>query len=243
MKNETFIKLIASSCILESLNRSENNKKWVLPSVATAQSILESGYGTTELAVNAHALFAIKANNWKGESYVIDTAEYYNNEYVTIKAAFRKYNSWLESVSDYYKLITENARYSKACNVLNYTECITAIKNGGYATAPDYINKIINIIDRYDLYEYDNIFFDYANIKKDNIDNEIKELKAGDVVQLNSTPCYNSAYDSKPYGYKSGIYYVHTADVVNNKIRITNLLERVGVVGQVTCWIDNPVNK
>lgn len=61
-------------------------------------------------------------------------------------------------------------------------------------------------------------------------------LKAGAQVTLNNTPCYSSA-SSTSYGVKSGTYYLWDDTVNNGRIRITNAASRVGVAGQVTCWV------
>ncbi len=75
----------------------------ILPSVSIAQGILESGWGKSELAINGNNLFGIKASDgWNGTTYTIKTAEYdRNNNKFYINAAFRKYNSWDESVKDH----------------------------------------------------------------------------------------------------------------------------------------------
>ena len=54
---------------------------------------------------------------------------------------------------------------------------------------------------------------------------------------LNNTPCYTSESAKESYGKKSGTFYLWDDVVKNGRIRITNKPERVGVAGQVTCWV------
>ena len=60
-----------------------------------------------------------------------------------------------DSIKDYFDLITGLDRYKKAIHAQSPLECITAIKNGGYATSPTYINTIMSIINSNNLTQYD----------------------------------------------------------------------------------------
>lgn len=63
-------------------------------------------------------------------------------------------------------------------------------------------------------------------------------IKAGMKITLNNTPCYTSASVKSSYGVKNGVFFLWDNVVSNGRIRITNKHERVGVAGQVTCWIN-----
>ena len=65
-----------------------------------------------------------------------------------------------------------------------------------------------------------------------------ENIVAGKKITLNNTPCYNSESAKEPYGTKTGSFYLWDNVVRNGRIRITNKPERVGVAGQVTCWIN-----
>ena len=67
---------------------------------------------------------------------------------------------------------------------------------------------------------------------------ESANIVAGKVVTLKDTNCYTSQTGKEPYGTKTGTFYLWDASVKNNRIRITNKAERVGVKGQVTCWVN-----
>lgn len=152
-KTDNFINKIAPLAVNEYLTRD----KWVLPSVCIAQAALETGWGTTELMNKANAFFGIKATkSWKGRVYSTKTSEYYDGvSYTQITALFRAYGNVAESVADYYDLICKSARYVDAVNNNDSTATITAIKNGGYATSPTYIEKITSIIKDYNLTRFD----------------------------------------------------------------------------------------
>ena len=65
-----------------------------------------------------------------------------------------------------------------------------------------------------------------------------KKVKAGAKVQLSNTKCYSNATTKTVWDTKTGAYYYWSDEVVNGRVRITNSASRVGVKGQVTCWID-----
>lgn len=144
------------------LVQNENSKRGnpLYNSVVIAQAICETGWGSSSLMIKANAIFGIKAtSNWKGKVYNARTKEYYDGNAYNIVDCFRAYNSFEESVEDYFNLICNSSRYKKALFTNNPTECITAIKNGGYATSPVYINTIMSIIDNNNLRQYDKASF------------------------------------------------------------------------------------
>lgn len=65
-----------------------------------------------------------------------------------------------------------------------------------------------------------------------------ENIIAGKKITLNNTPCYSSETAKEAYGTKTGSFYLWDNVVRNGRIRITNSLSRVGVAGQVTCWIN-----
>ena len=147
------------------------DKSGILPSVTTAQMILESGYCGTELALNANNCFGMKktlsGNTWPGTTW--DGHSVYpkktqeddgHGNYYWITADFRKYPCVEDSIGDHsaYLLGAMNGnkkRYAGLTSCKNYRDAITLIKNGGYATDTRYITKICDIILRYGLDKYD----------------------------------------------------------------------------------------
>lgn len=90
-------------------------KDWIarricLPSIVIAQAIKESGWGTSELARNANAIFGIKQNGWIGELYYkIATEQGKDGQYSTTDkaVAWRAYDSWEQSILDHNTYIAE----------------------------------------------------------------------------------------------------------------------------------------
>ena len=136
-------------------------KEGVLPSITAAQAILESGWGSSELAkAPNNNLFGIKdSEDWNGESVTVLTQEYVNGGYITVNAAFRKYASWNDSVVDHAKFFTSTEwrkdNYRKVVNETDYRIAAQELKNAGYATDPSYPGKLIRLIEAYKLYEWD----------------------------------------------------------------------------------------
>ena len=183
---KTFIELIAPLAIAEY-----NKGKKILPSVCIAQACCESAYGTQARMKKANAVFGIKVgknkvkfgNAWKGKYYDTKTKECYDGStYVTITDKFRAYDSIQDSVTDYYDMLISCSRYKAAVGAKNYEATIQAIKNGGYATSPTYINTICSIIRTYNLAKYDamvgaEIYVPNPTIKKGDRGAYVKELQ------------------------------------------------------------------
>lgn len=144
-KTDNFIKTVGTLARNEYLSRN----KWILPSVCIAQGALESGWN-----LNAKTLFGIK-----GEGFTATTSEYYNGHYVEIEASFRAYPDVASSVVGYYDFLANTPRYAKALNNPNYRDAVDKLIHTtdglAYATDPEYINKIISIIEQYNLTEWD----------------------------------------------------------------------------------------
>lgn len=169
--------------IYNSVNKvNKENSYQLFNSVIIAQSVLETGWGQSKIMMKANALFGIKAGSgWKGKVYSSYTNEVYDGVECTEYATFRAYDNIEDSIEDYYKLIKNN--YKKALNCDTQKESIQAIKNGGYATDPDYVSKIMSIINANDFIE-----------KYDNIEEQETEYTAGhyvvntDVLTVRKTP-------------------------------------------------------
>lgn len=133
-------------------------------SVAIAQAIHESGWGTSKRMVAANALFGVKVgkaaykfgNAWKGAAYKTGTTEYYDGKNPTkIVDYFRQYSTVSDSIEDYMDMLCHCKRYKAALNCATPEESIKAIIAGGYATGPAYVRAIIGIINTYHLKQYD----------------------------------------------------------------------------------------
>ncbi|HFI0576995.1 TPA: glycoside hydrolase family 73 protein [Streptococcus suis] len=138
-----------------------SQKKGIVTSVMLAQSILESSWGTSELAKNAYNIFGIKANSsWNENTYTVKTKEVENGKEITVEGQrFRAYKSLLESISDYGEFFTSTAwrkkNYASFLQATNYETALTSLLASGYATDPVYAEKLKSLIQRYGLDQYD----------------------------------------------------------------------------------------
>lgn len=130
----------------------------IFPSVTIAQAIHESGWGKSQLSIQANNLFGVKADSsWTGNTIEMLTQEYINGEIITVMAKWRKYDSIEDSVRDHGKFLKENPRYEKAgvFKAKDYKEQAYAIRMAVYATDPQYASLICNTIEAYSLDIYD----------------------------------------------------------------------------------------
>lgn len=131
----------------------------VLPSIILGQAILESNWGESTLASRYHNLFGIKAyGNQKKVN--LETKEYINGEWDMIQGDFRVYDSWEQSMDDHTQLFIQgvdwdSSLYEKVIMATNYQEAAQALQAAGYATDPTYAQKIIQVIETYQLNQYD----------------------------------------------------------------------------------------
>lgn len=127
----------------------------ILPSLTIAQAILESAWGTHTIGT-ANNLFGIKATkNWTGKVVEAWTTEYIGGKPQKVKAKFRAYNSFNDSVRDHNKLLGELDRYKKVRQAKDYRTACLEVWKAGYATDPKYPYKLIDIIEAYNLDSYD----------------------------------------------------------------------------------------
>lgn len=125
-------------------------------SVTLAQAILETGWGKSSIG-DAKNLFGIKGTGPAGTTNV-HTQECYNGTYTTIKAGFRKYYTWQQSIDDHANLVSKG-RYKTAWDNFqanhNADDFARGIHQAGYATSPTYSTNLINLMQKYNLYEWD----------------------------------------------------------------------------------------
>jgi LysM repeat protein len=133
-------------------------------SIILAQGILESGAGKGKLAQSANNHFGIKCHKgWTGDSVKHDDdAE---------QECFRKYAQPSESYKDHSLFLTSRSRYATLFTLDkgDYESWARGLKAAGYATDVKYPDKLIGLIERFELYKYDNEVLDrnYVPVKKD----------------------------------------------------------------------------
>jgi flagellar protein FlgJ len=120
--------------------------------VLIAQSALETGWGQKVVRRNdgtmSHNLFNIKADKrWQGDKTSVNTLEFEKGIAVQQKADFRMYDNLEQSFNDFVSFISQGDRYQDARKVANEpTQFIKALQKAGYATDPQYANKVINVM-------------------------------------------------------------------------------------------------
>lgn len=119
-------------------------------SITLAQGILESGSGNGKLAKEANNHFGIKCHTgWTGEKI------YHDDD--ALQECFRKYRHASESFQDHSLFLTSRSRYSDLFLLKkdDYQGWAKGLRKAGYATDPKYPDKLISLIERYQLYRYD----------------------------------------------------------------------------------------
>lgn len=126
----------------------------ILASLTAAQAFIESNKGNSGLTVQCNNLFGIKGS-YNGQCGYFMTTEYYNGVKTRVKAAFRKYPSWQESIADHSDLFNRMKRYANLRGETDYHKACIFVKQDGYATSPTYTQTLLNVIEKYQLYNWD----------------------------------------------------------------------------------------
>ena len=128
----------------------EQMQRWKIPaSITLAQGIFESGAGQSELAVKGNNHFGIKCHGWAGGSIYRDDDQ--RNE------CFRAYPSAFDSYEDHSRFLANGQRYRSlfSLKTTDYKGWARGLKAAGYATNPQYADRLIELIQLYRLYQYD----------------------------------------------------------------------------------------
>lgn len=129
------------------------------PAVMVAQAALETGWGKHIIAKadgsSSNNLFNIKSSKaWQGESAKKMTLEFEEGMPVKKQANFRAYDTIKDSMNDYVNFLQGNPRYQEALQkVAQPEQFLDALQAAGYATDPQYAQKIKNVLQRSDLKE------------------------------------------------------------------------------------------
>ncbi|MEC1753169.1 glucosaminidase domain-containing protein [Bacillus mojavensis] len=209
-------------------------KYHVLPSITIAQAILESDWGNSELASKANNLFGVKGN-YKGHHVTMETDEFEKGERKTIRAKFRKYSTFFESMDDHAKLFVQGTswnkkKYKPVLEAEDYKEAAGALQTSGYATDPDYAGKISAIVEKYDLDKYDEV---NPSLKAVDLKGAIKDSAVQDVWSKPST-------DEQSIKLTSAQSYVgKDIKVVSKKQKGQSVWYQFQVNNKLVGWIDD----
>ncbi len=147
-------------------------------SIKLAQGILESSSGGSELAQNANNHFGVKCgSNWNGKSYKKKDDDY-NDKGEKIESCFRKYANPEESFYDHSEFLRDPRKYYRygflfGLDKRDYRGWAKGLESAGYATEKGYGDKLIDLIEKYKLYQYD--------------DPEIQAMNSGKMNDGNAT--------------------------------------------------------
>jgi LysM repeat protein len=124
-------------------------KTGVPASITLAQACLESQDGNSPLALEANNHFGIKCANWTGDTYIQDDD--------TRNECFRKYKDVLQSYDDHSDFLRTRPRYAELflLDITDYISWAKGLKKAGYATNPQYADRLIKIIEDNKLNELD----------------------------------------------------------------------------------------
>ena len=121
-------------------------------SILLAQGMLESVGGTNTLAAQANNHFAIRCQDWDGATFM-----HRPNEFSLEEECFRRYSTIAESFADQAKILKFNPRYRVLSQYTpdNYQAWARGLQYAGYATSPEYADRLIQLIRYYKLHRFD----------------------------------------------------------------------------------------
>lgn len=192
------------------LAQADMRKSGILASLTLAQEIVESGWLTSELALNANNPHGMKAelsgndwpgSTWNGDVYEKETAEQREDStYYIVVAPFRKYRNLQEAVADHSAYLAGarkedgSLRYPGIVGEKDAATVVRIVANGGYATSQTYEEKLLERIKKYNLTQYDNVESEGENMAEQKV---IKiMLDAGHAGKYNRSPAVPAYFES-----------------------------------------------
>lgn len=170
----------------------EMQRSGVPASITLAQGILESQMGNSNIALNANNHFGIKCHrSWQGPRiYAKDEKP---------KECFRKYASDYESFVDHTNFLQRNDRYSFLFErqQIDYRNWAKGLKKAGYATDNRYASYLIDIVEKYDLYEFD-IFMKEGDQCEEVVMGMMADFRGAKIIMFNCDIALD--YVTKRYG-------------------------------------------
>lgn len=155
-------------------------------SIILAQGLLESGNGNSRLARAANNHFGIKCHtDWRGETLTHDDD--------APGECFRKYDSAEESFRDHAEFLS-NHRHKRYDSLFvyasdDYVHWARGLKAAGYATAPDYAERLIRLIEENKLYLFDRDCGDSLYTAARRVQPDTPQTTAGDEGGFNPNAC------------------------------------------------------
>lgn len=157
-------------------------------SITLAQGIFESACGTSKLATIGNNHFGIKCHtNWTGDTIRIDDDE--------LQECFRKYEQAEDSYNDHSLFLTSRPRYKDlfTLDIMDYKAWAVGLKAAGYATNPEYANRIISLIERFNIHKLDSLY-----LKEISLIQVLNKKDSGTVTDKKITRPYPHAKKESP---------------------------------------------
>ncbi len=136
----------------------EMYKSGIPASITLGQAVIESSFGTSELAIKANNHFGIKCKSyWTGNTYYYEDDDYRNGQ--LIASCFRSYSTSIKSFKDHTRFLSNSERYQPLFRygTQDYKSWAYGLEKAGYATDPQYAEKLIKAIEKYHLHRFDKI--------------------------------------------------------------------------------------
>ena len=111
------------------------------PRIVVAQAALETGWGTS---VKRNNLFGIKSHG-KKDGLMVQTHDVVDGKRIKVRDSCRQYDSYDESIADYGSFLQQNKRYKPMLQAATLQEQVEALGKSGYATDPEYADKVMAI--------------------------------------------------------------------------------------------------
>ena len=192
-KNASYSEIVAIYIENYSPLAKEEMIQYGIPaSITLAQGILESGAGRAELSRKSNNHFGIKCHKgWTGERVYHDDDE--------LQECFRKYKDPKYSYRDHSLFLSQRSRYESLFSYKkdDYKSWAKGLRKAGYATDPKYPQKLINIIEKYKLYTFDEEVLGKKSKRKDKKETKVKTyiVEKGDTLYSISRK-FNVSVDS-----------------------------------------------
>lgn len=162
-------------------------------SITIAQGIFESACGKSHLAADGNNHFGIKCHaDWSGDTILIDDDE--------LQECFRRYPTVADSYTDHSLFLTKRPRYANLflLNILDYPAWARTLRQDGYATNPQYADRLISLIERFNIARFDTLCLQQQGIDVPVATYEPRQLAEKPVADKSTHP--------KPENKSSNIY-------------------------------------
>lgn len=156
----------------------EMYRSGVPASITLAQGLLESGMGKSTLATNANNHFGIKCHKWDGNKVYHDDDK--------PQECFRSYDSAEDSFKDHSDFLRYHDRYKFLFDLepTDYKGWANGLKAAGYATSPTYPEKLISLIERYELYKFDTVGEEDVKSEEAAVEEAATEVKQEEKAEI-----------------------------------------------------------